>query len=38
MFGPREINFHYYSTWEGYDRVVVMTMEKARAAGAPLAQ
>jgi len=38
VFGPREINFNYYSTWEGYDRVVVMTLEKARAARAPLAQ
>ena len=38
VFGPREINFNYYSTWEGYDRIVVMTVEKARAARAPLAQ
>ena len=38
VFGPREINFNYYSTWEGYDRVVVMTLAKARAAGAPLAR
>jgi hypothetical protein len=38
VFGPREINFNYYSTWEGYDHVVVMTLAKARAAGAPLAQ
>jgi dolichyl-phosphate-mannose-protein mannosyltransferase len=38
VFGPREVNFNYYSTWEGPDRVVVMTLEKARAAGAWLAQ
>ena len=38
VFGPREINFNYYSTWEGSDRVVVMTLVKAKAAGIPLAQ
>ena len=38
MFGPREVNFNYYSTWRGSDRVVVMTIEKARAAGVWLAQ
>jgi 4-amino-4-deoxy-L-arabinose transferase-like glycosyltransferase len=38
VFGPREVNFNYYSTWEGPDRVVVMTLEKARAAGAWLAR
>lgn len=38
VFGPREINFNYYSTWAGFDRVVVMTIEKARAAGIPLSQ
>ncbi|MEY2505278.1 MAG: hypothetical protein QOJ05_239 [Verrucomicrobiota bacterium] len=38
VFGPREINFNYYSTWEGFDRVVVMTLVKAKAAGIPLAQ
>jgi 4-amino-4-deoxy-L-arabinose transferase-like glycosyltransferase len=32
IFGPREINFNWYSTWEGPDRVVVMTTEKAKAA------
>ena len=37
VFGPREVNFNYYSTWEGPDRVVVMTIEKARAAGVWLA-
>ena len=38
VFGPREINFNYYSNWAGSDRVVVMTLAKARAAGVPLAQ
>lgn len=38
VFGPREINFNYYSNWGGSDRVVVMTREKARASGIPLAQ
>jgi 4-amino-4-deoxy-L-arabinose transferase-like glycosyltransferase len=38
VFGPREVNFNYYSTWQGSDRVVVMTREKARASGAPVAQ
>jgi len=38
VFGPWEVNFNYYPPWQGYDRVVVMTMEKARHTGAPLAQ
>lgn len=38
VFGPREINFNYYSNWAGSDRIVVMTVDKARAAGAPLAR
>jgi dolichyl-phosphate-mannose-protein mannosyltransferase len=38
VFGPREINFNYYSNWAGSDRVVVMTLDKARAAQVPLAQ
>ena len=33
VFGPREINFNWYSTWLGHDRVVVMTMAKAKTAG-----
>lgn len=37
VFGPREVNINYY-VWAGYDRIVVMTLEKARAAGTPLAQ
>ena len=38
VFGTQEVNFNYYSTWSGYDRVVVMTREKARAIGSPFAQ
>jgi hypothetical protein len=38
VFGPREVNFNYYSNWAGADRVVVMTRDKARDAGVPLAQ
>ena len=38
VFGPREVNFNYYSTWPGYDRVVIMTVEKARASGASWAR
>jgi 4-amino-4-deoxy-L-arabinose transferase-like glycosyltransferase len=38
VFGPWEVNFNYYSTWSGADRVVVMTLEKARISGAPIAQ
>jgi len=38
VFGPREVNFNWYSTWEGVDRVVVMTAEKARATGVAFAK
>jgi 4-amino-4-deoxy-L-arabinose transferase-like glycosyltransferase len=38
VFGPREVNFNYYSTWSGSDRVVIMTVAKARASGASVAQ
>jgi hypothetical protein len=38
VFGPREVNFNYYSTWSGSDRVVVMTIEKARAIGSQWAK
>ena len=38
VFGPREINFNWYSSWSGHDRVVVMTLEKARSTGVPLAR
>ncbi|HEX6764229.1 MAG TPA: glycosyltransferase family 39 protein [Polyangiaceae bacterium] len=35
VFGPREVNFDWYSSWSGHDRVVVMTLEKARATKVP---
>jgi hypothetical protein len=38
VFGPREVNFDWYSGWAGADRVVVMAMDKARATGVPLAR
>jgi Dolichyl-phosphate-mannose-protein mannosyltransferase len=34
VFGPREINFAWCSTWQGPDRVIVMTTAKAKAAAA----
>ena len=37
VFGPIEMNFDWYSTWESADRVVIMTTEKARASVIPLA-
>ena len=38
IFGPREVNFNWYSTWDsGRDRVVVMTSKKAKAASVDLA-
>jgi len=38
VFGPREVNFNWYSGWWGHDRVVVMTKAKAQATGVALAQ
>jgi hypothetical protein len=37
-FGPREVNFNWYSSWDGRDRIAVMTVDKARAAGVALAR
>lgn len=37
VFGPGDVNFDWYSSWWGNDRVVVMTLEKARATKVPLA-
>jgi hypothetical protein len=37
-FGPHEINLNWYAGWIGYDRVVAMTIEKARATGVVLAK
>lgn len=38
VFGPKEVNFNWYASWAGHDRVVVMTLEKARSTGVPLAK
>jgi len=38
VFGPRELNFNWYSTWSGHDRVVVMKIDKARSFGVALAK
>jgi hypothetical protein len=37
-FGPREMNFNWYSTWSGHDRIVVMAIDKARSFGVDLAK
>jgi len=29
-FGPCEVNFHRYPTWKGDDRILVMSMQRAR--------
>jgi hypothetical protein len=36
VIGPREIDWRYAPTWRGAPRVVVMTIDKARAVGASL--
>jgi hypothetical protein len=36
VFGPREVNLSWYSSWGGYDHVVIMSFEKAKATGAPI--
>ena len=33
VFGPREVNFNYYPSWIGQDRLVLMRMEDAQALG-----
>jgi len=38
VFGPREVNFDWYSSWSGHDHIVVMGIEKAKATGVPLAK
>jgi len=38
VFGPREVNFDWYAGWMGHDRVVVMTVDRARATGVALAR
>jgi hypothetical protein len=37
-FGPREVDLNWYSSWLGHDHVVVMTLDKARATGVPVAR
>jgi hypothetical protein len=37
VFGPLEMNFDWYPSWSGADRVVVMSLEKAKQIGLPLA-
>jgi hypothetical protein len=34
VFGPREINFDWCTTWQGPDRVIIMTTAKAKLAAA----
>ncbi len=36
VFGPREVNFDWYPSWGGDDRVVVMSLAKAKEIGLPL--
>jgi hypothetical protein len=38
VFGPREVDWPYYPSWGGHDRVVVMTVEKAKLSNAPLSR
>jgi hypothetical protein len=38
IFGPLELNFNWYTGWAGRDRLIVMTMEKARATNVALAR
>ena len=37
VFGPKEVNFNWYSTWAGKDHVVVMSQKQARASQVPVA-
>jgi hypothetical protein len=36
VFGPQEVNYNWYSTWAGNDRVVVMSVHQARRSRVPL--
>jgi Dolichyl-phosphate-mannose-protein mannosyltransferase len=38
VFGPGEVDFNWYSSWQGHDRVVVMDLAKARSFGVELAR
>ncbi len=35
-FGTNEVNFNYYPTWEGRDRIVMITMDQALDFGIPI--
>jgi hypothetical protein len=38
VFGPREVSIFWYATWTGRDRVLIMTRDKARGTGVPIAK
>jgi len=38
IFGPKEVDFNWYSTWSGHDRIVVMDINKARSFGVDIAK
>jgi 4-amino-4-deoxy-L-arabinose transferase-like glycosyltransferase len=38
VLGPREVNFDWYSTWTGRDRVIVMSRAKAKRAGVAIVE
>jgi dolichyl-phosphate-mannose-protein mannosyltransferase len=38
VFGPREVNLDWYAGWMGHDHLLVMSLDKARATGVPLAR
>jgi hypothetical protein len=37
-FGPREVNFDYYPSWRGDDRILLMSVEQAAALGFPVSR
>jgi len=38
VLGPREVNFDWYSSWTGHERVIVMSRAKATHAGVALGE
>ena len=34
----KDVNFNWYSSWSGRDRVVIMAIDRAKATGVPLAK
>jgi hypothetical protein len=36
VFGPREVNLFWYSTWAGHDHVVTTSLANAKALGLPI--